>query len=110
MKPLHTQNILTIRVSNVMMCTEILSLRTSWGILLSVMFLIICACYVVKFADQFKFSSVPFKGINLCDADPQPCDKTTMICEYKEGTYNCSCKTNFIPTSLSNRLCLGKEV
>lgn len=47
-----------------------------------------------------------FKGIKLCDADPEPCNSSTTTCKSENGTYKCSCKENFFPTSLSNRLCL----
>lgn len=72
------------------------------------MSLITCACYVVKFADPVNFLSVPFKEEELCNA--QPCDNTSTNCTSEEGFYSCTCKENFLNTTLSDRLCVGKEV
>ncbi|XP_022595342.1 protein HEG homolog 1-like [Seriola dumerili] len=46
-----------------------------------------------------------FKGNNLCEQEPLPCDVSTAVCKITDGKPVCSCKDGYITNIYSEKIC-----
>ncbi|AWP17699.1 putative protein HEG -like 1-like [Scophthalmus maximus] len=52
-----------------------------------------------------QLAGASFSDTELCDKNP--CHKLTTECQSGDGTFKCTCKSNYIKTDFSDRICIA---